>query len=126
MAGRKRSRPKGMAPLFDVEAFAASDDGAKAAGKRTATSRSVTKATANAPRPVNYWVRGRFRSGGGEQTHTVRAVGMSDRLDADVTRFVRYLTDEGWLFAAGRATLVEVLGVGADDGVQIALSSGQE
>ncbi len=51
---------------------------------------------------------------------------MKTRLDADVARFVAYLTAEGWQFAEGRAALVEVLGVGADDGVQIRLSKGKE
>ncbi len=124
MAGMKRSRPKGMAPLFDIEAFERHDDQAEARGTRSAASRSPAKA--NSSRPVNFWVRGRFRSAGGvEHTHTVRAVGMSDRLDADMAKFVRYLTDEGWLFTAGRATLVEVLGSGAHDGIEITLSRGQ-
>jgi len=122
MAGRKR--PTGMSPLFDIEAFARRDEQAKSRETRPAASRSPAKAKAS--RPVNYWLRGRFRSGGGEQTHTVRAVGMSEHLDADVGKFVRYLTEEGFQFADGRAVLIELLGVGADDGVQIALSSGQE
>ncbi len=110
MAGRKRPTGTGMAPLFDIEAVERRDE----------------QAEAKASRPVNYWVRGRFHSGGGEQTHTVRAVGMSEHLDADVAKFVRYLTEEGFQFADGRAVLIELLGVGADDGAQIALSSGQE
>jgi len=122
MAGRKR--PTGMSPLFDIEAFERRDEQAEARGTRPAASRSPAKAKAS--RPVNYWLRGRFRSGGGEQTHTVRAVGMSEHLDADVGKFIRYLTEEGFQFADGRAVLIELLGVGADDGVQIALSSGQE
>lgn len=123
MAGRKRPTGTGMAPLFEIEVFERRDEQAEARGTRPAASRSPAKAKAS--RPVNYWVRGRFSSGGEEQTHTVRAVGMSEHLDADVAKFVRYLTDEGWLFAAGRATLVEVLGVGADDGIEISLSRGQ-
>lgn len=111
-----------MNPLFDVEALAGSADQIEATAKRTAASRPATKV----PKAVDYWIRGVFRFGGGtESTHTVRAVGMSNHLDADVARFVRHLTDEGWLFTAGRATLVEVLGVGSDDGIEITLSRGQ-
>ncbi len=57
-------------------------------------------------------------------THTVRAVGMSAHLDADVARFVHYLTDAGFPFAEGRGYLLALLGVGADDGEHIAFSAG--
>jgi hypothetical protein len=75
-----------------------------------------------APKPVDYWVRGVFRSGHGEHTHTVQAVGMSPHLGADIARFVDYPRDHGFQFPEGRAVLMEVLGVGTDDGVTIALS----
>ena len=119
MAGRRRTRKagEGMAPLFDVDAFARTDDA-------TAPQRPAEKRVAVAPEPVDYWVRGIFRHGDGRQTHTVRAVGMSARLDADVARFVRYLTDDGFQFAEGRGYLTELLGVGADDGEHIAFSAG--
>ncbi len=55
-------------------------------------------------------------------TYTV--IGMSVRLDADVTRFVAYLNEHGWLFKEGCAVLVDLLGVGADDG-QILLDMGR-
>jgi len=119
MAGRRRNHKagEGMAPLFDVDAFARTDDA-------TAPQRAAEKRVAVAPKPVDYWVRGIFRHGDGRQTHTVRAVGMSARLDADVARFVRYLTDDGFQFAEGRGYLTELLGVGADDGEHIAFSAG--
>jgi len=119
MAGRRRSRKagEGMASLFDVDAFA------RAADNDDAPQRPAEKPVAVVPKPVDYWVRGIFRHGDGQQTHTVRAVGMSTRLDANVARFVRYLTDEGFLFTEGRGYLLELLGVGADDGVHISFGT---
>ncbi len=105
-----------MAALFDVDAFARPDD--------TAPQPAPAQPVAIVPKPVDYWVRGIFRHGDGQQVHTVRAVGMSTRLDADVARFVRYLTDDGFQFAEGRGYLTELLGVGADDGKHIAFSAG--
>jgi len=115
-----------MTPLFDLGALARcpDDDPAVAPSARTRATKAAA-ATIAAPKPVDYWVRGVFRHGDGRFTRTVQAVGMRDRLDGDVARFVAYLTAEGWQFPEGRALLVELLGVGADDGVQIALSSAQ-
>ncbi len=123
MAGKRRKGKAGdgMAPLFDVEAFARDDSGAP----RHAPQKPAEKPIAIAQSPVNYWVRGVFRHGDGQRTRTVHAVGIGARLDADVARFVRYLTDEGFQFAEGRGYLIELLGVGADDGVQISLTRGR-
>ncbi len=104
-----------MLPLFDVDAFARADDDAA----RADLQRPPEKPVAIVLKPVDYWVRGIFKHGDGQQTRTVRAVGMSARLDADVARFVHYLTDAGFPFAEGRGYLLELLGVGADDGVSI-------
>jgi hypothetical protein len=46
---------------------------------------------------------------------------MDTRRDAEIKRFVTYLADEGWLFVEGRAALVTLLGMGADDGEEIFL-----
>jgi hypothetical protein len=130
MARRRSREPgRGMIPLFDVEAFARPDD---APAKRVARGRASDAAGARetapaaASTPVNYWVRGVFRVGDSARTQTVHAVGMSATLDEDVGRFVAYLTREGFQLAEGRGALVELLGVGADDGVQISLSVGWE
>ncbi len=121
MAGRRsRKAASGMVPLFDIDAFARTDDG----DKRAAPQKWAERPAAIAPKPVDYWVRGVFKHGDRQRTRTVHAVGMSTRLDADIARFVRYLTDDGNQFAEGRGYLIELLGVGADDGVRIALSSG--
>lgn len=116
-----------MTPLFDLGTVARRADGdlAKAANTRAGTTKTPLKAPPMAGKPVDYWVRGVFRHGGKEATHTIRAVGMSDRLDADVAKFITHLTAEGWQFPEGRASLMEVLGVGADDGIEITLSRGQ-
>ena len=119
MVGKRRSRHggQGMMPLFDVEAYARRDD-PPAAPARPARERGAAKppeqAAVAAPTPVDYWVRGVFRIGDGQMTRTVQAVGMSTRLDADMAKFVRYLTDEGFQFPEGRAVLIELLGTGTD------------
>ncbi len=113
-----------MTPLFDVEAFTRPNHRpAKTASHARNTDTSRTPAVApDAPKPVDYWVRGVFRHGDAQMTRTVRAVGMSTRLDGDVTRFVNHLKTDGWLFPEGRAVLTELLGIGADDGVTMTLS----
>ncbi len=126
MAVKRRTKHtgQGMDALFDLGALAPRpDDDLATAANTPIKAKSVS---ASAPKAVDYWVRGVFRFGGGkESTHTIRAVGMSQHLDADVAKFTTYLSAEGWQFPEGRATLVEVLGVGADDGMQIALSRGE-
>jgi len=84
------------------------------------------EAAASTSKPVDYWIRGVFMFGDGERTRTVQAVGMRTHLDADVARFVAYLREEGFQFTEGRAVLVELLGVGTDDGVEIRLSRQEE
>lgn len=129
MAGRRSRHPgRGMTPLFDVAAFDPPDDRRAIAVKpsdRKANRTGKMAATA-APTPVEYWVRGVFRLGDREQTRTVQGVAMHRHFDADVAKFVRYLTDEGFQFAEGRGYLAELLGVGADDGVHIALGAGRD
>lgn len=44
---------------------------------------------------------------------------MSTRLEADAARFVAYLREEGFQFTEGRGYLIELLGIGADDGGRI-------
>ncbi len=127
MAGRRsRKAGDGMVPLFDVEAFARDDGDARALSPRhtASTGRNADTPAVAPSASVDYWVRGVFRHGDGQRTRTVHAVGIGARLDADVARFVRYLTDEGFQFAEGRGYLIELLGVGADDGVQISLTRG--
>ncbi len=125
MAGKRRSRMagQGMTPLFDVEAFARIGDPASAALSigRTEAQRAGGESRVVVPTPINYWVSGVFRCGDGQFTRTVQAVGMNIRLDADVQRFIAYLTVDGFQFAEGRGYLTELLGVGADDGVRITL-----
>jgi hypothetical protein len=114
-----------MAPLFDVEAYTRlADDRSMATPVPMTAPRAAESARTPAPKPVDYWVRGSFRFGETERTRTLRAIGMSDRLEADVERFIAYLADQGFLFGEGRANLVQVLGVGADDGTKISLSLG--
>lgn len=115
--GGRARRGRGRVPLFGVDAFARADDSASPQA-------ALAQPVAIVPKSVDYWVRGIFRHGDGRQTHTVRAVGMSARLDADMARFVRYLTDAGFRFAEGRGYLAELLGVGTDDGEHIAFSAG--
>ena len=112
-----------MIPLFDLEplvtprpAVAMRPPRSGKAGLESGRAAVVT------PTPVNYWVRGLFRCGDGQFTRTVQAVGMSTRLDDDVAKFVRYLEEEGFQFAEGRGYLIELLGVGTDDGGLIILS----
>jgi len=124
VANRRRSRHigAGMIPLFNVEAFTRTED--ETADAARSASRTITgdDTSAPSPTPVDYWVRGVFRHGEAQMTRTVRAVGMSTRLDADRERFIDHLKTEGWLFPDGRATLIELLGVGADDGREIMLN----
>jgi hypothetical protein len=126
MAGRRRSRTAGhgMMSLFDVDAFARAAESADAARRADESKKQVARAGIVAvATPVNYWVRGVFRCGDGQFTRTVQAVGMNTRLDADVAKFVRYLREEGFQFAEGRGYLIELLGVGTDEGVQISFRS---
>lgn len=127
MAGKRRARRVGvgMAPLFDLDPLVVVRSAAPVRQSQPGNvQRDVAQAADAPPRPVEYWVRGMFRCGDRQYARTVQAVGMNTSLDADVARFVRYLTEEGFQFSEGRAYLVEVLGVGADDGVQIFLSGG--
>lgn len=112
-----------MTPLFDIEEFASP----AVTLPRVADRLPHPRASATTrPAPVNYWIRGVFRFSGGDHTRTVHGVGMNSRLDAEVATFVAYLQTEGFQFSEGRAVMIELLGVGADDGEQISISVGKD
>jgi hypothetical protein len=111
-----------MTPLFDLEPLTGRV--APAAGRRS-TRENVAKPQqgdppAPVPTPISYWVHGVFRCGDRQLTRTVQAVGMSTRIDADVARFVHYLAGEGFQLAEGRGILIQLLGIGTDDGTLLA------
>jgi len=79
-------------------------------------------ATTGLPRPIAYLLHARFRCGAQGRIRTRQGVALDTRLNADVWRFIQRLKTDGWLFPEGRAMLIELLGVGADDGVTMTLS----
>jgi hypothetical protein len=108
-----------MLPLFDLAGYARPDEVAPPV-RRVAIEQ---KPQAFTPTPVPYWIRGVFRFGSDEErTRTVTGQALSNRRDADIATFVDYLRAEGWLFPEGRAVMVELLGIGAEDGGTILLS----
>ncbi len=117
-----------MTPLFDLASLARRDDGRADTARPgdTKAGKALEGAPIAAPVPVEYTVRGVFRSGDNERTHTVQAVGMSSQLDADATRFVVYLRREGFQFPEGRATLITLLAVSGADGTPITLNHPEE
>lgn len=127
MAGQRRSRKvgQGMTPFFDLDVFTRPDDGAANPSQRSRNrpvSQMPEQETVATPTPINYSIRGVFRSGNEERPRTVQAVGMSTRLESDVATFVTYLRTEGFQFAEGRGTLIELLAVSADNGIDISVS----
>ncbi len=125
MAGRRsRQLGQGMMPLFDIEAVPPPCKVSVKADRGGHKDTGPIRATAMPSVSVAYWIRGVFRFGDGkERTRTVDGVGMRMQLSEDATRFVAYLGESGWLFPEGRAVLVETLGIAADDGGIIILST---
>jgi hypothetical protein len=102
-------------PLFDLAPLTRAEPKEHPTSHRRA--RSSTPPPAPKPYPIAYWVRGTFRyMHGEERTRTVEGQAMSHRRDGEIETFIAYLRESGWLFPDGRAVLVKVLGVSAQDG----------
>jgi hypothetical protein len=108
-----------MTPLFDLSGLTRPDEDLPARSSRRITTEPPPVFT---PTPVPYWIRGVFRFGNGhESTCTVTGQAMSHRRNADIAGFIDYLREEGWLLPEGRAVMVELLGIGGEDGGAIFL-----
>lgn len=122
MASRRPSKTagQGMTPLFDLAGYQQPDEDRPARqSRRTATEQQPQVFM---PTTLPYWRRGVFRFGNGEErTRTVTGQAMSNRRNADIVQFVDYLREEGWLFPEGRAIMVELLGIGGENGGAIFL-----
>jgi hypothetical protein len=119
MAGKRRSKTagQGMAPLFDLAPLVHDAPEERAVRRPTKPPEAALP-----PYPIPYWIRGVFRFGNGhESTRTVAGQAMSNRRNANIVTFVDYLREEGWLFPEGRAVMVELLGIGGEDGGAIFL-----
>ena len=119
MAGKRRSKSagQGMTPLFDLAPLVHG-----APEERAMRRPAKPPEPAPLPYPIPYWIRGVFRFGNGEErTRTVAGQAMSSRRNADIVQFVIYLREEGWLFPEGRAVMVQLLGIGGEDGGAIFL-----
>jgi hypothetical protein len=126
MAGKRRSKTAGhgMTPLFDLAGYQRPDEQHSARSPRRSTEQHPQSF---APTPVPYWIRGVFRFASGEErTRSVTGQAMSDRRDADIATFIDHLREEGWLFPEGRAVMVNLLGIGAEDGGAIFLTRADE
>jgi hypothetical protein len=115
-----------MSPLFALEPFMTEPEPRAPRARTDHRDTARQPETVTIPGPVSYSIEGIFRFGNGdEQTRTVQGQTLNTRMAADITMFVTYLADAGWLFADGRAVLVQLLGARAEDGTRISLGNGQ-
>ncbi len=118
-----------MTPLFALEPFAADRDAPRATRSRShhADTAQQTAQAAATLTPVSYTIAGTFRfRDEREHTRTVQGHTVSTRMATDIGLFVAYLRDAGWLFADGRAVLVQLLDVCTEDSVTIPIENIQE